>query len=171
MHATTATLPHKFMQRWDIIQHELIAGLGAQMGPLSPRLERLIHILEWVRIEQFVPASWCGLGRKPHERAWLANAFVAKAVLGLTCTAALIERLQMDRALRRICGFGPWRRLPSRATFSRAFDEFAKARLAERVHEALIDEHLGEQLLGHLSRDATAIHARERAAAKPAPSV
>jgi hypothetical protein len=65
---------------------------------------------------------------------------------------------------------------PSEATFSRAFDEFAEGRLAERVHEALIKEHLGDELIGHLSRDATAIEARERparsgrAAATPAPA-
>ena len=86
-------------------------------------------------------------GPTAHERSWLANAFVAKAVLGLTTTVGLIERLTVDRALRRICGFPLCRKLPSEATFSRAFDEFAQGRLAERVHEALIKEHLGHQAL------------------------
>lgn len=98
-----------------------------------------------------------------------AYAFVAKAVLGLTTTSALIERLTIDRALRRICGFPLWRKLPSEATFSRAFEEFAKAHLAERVHEALIKDHLGNELIGHLSRDGTAIEARERPATRSAP--
>ena len=47
--------------------------------------------------------------------------FVAKTVLGLTTTVALIERLTIDRALRRICGFSRWKKLPDEATFSRAF--------------------------------------------------
>lgn len=98
----------------------------------------------------------------PHERAWLANAFVAKAVLGLDRTAALIERPTIDRALRRICGFPMCRKLPSELTFSRAFDESAAGTLAERVHEALIQAHLGDQLIGHISRYGTAIVARER---------
>ena len=68
-------------------------------------LERVIHTLEWVRIQEFVTSSWCGIGRPPKDRAWLANAFVAKAVLGLDTTTGLIERLSIDRALRRICGF------------------------------------------------------------------
>ena len=42
----------------------------------------------------------------------LASAFVAKAVLGLTTTEALIERLKMDRALRWICGLSVWKRVP-----------------------------------------------------------
>jgi hypothetical protein len=78
----------------------------------------------------------------------------------------LIERLKIDRALRRICGFSLFKRPPSQATLSRAFGEFAKAQLAERVHEALIRAHLGEQLIGHLSRAGTAIEARERPARK-----
>jgi hypothetical protein len=74
----------------------------------------------------------------------------------------------MDRALRRICGFAGWKALPNEATFSRAFAEFAKMKLAERVHEALVKEHLGgETLIGHISRDGTAIEAREKPLRKP----
>lgn len=162
------------LQRWNTIQYELLPELRGEVGTLTPRLERVIHTLEWVRIEEFTGASWCGVGRPPHERAWLANAFVAKAVLGLTTTAGLIERLAIDRALRRICGFPLCKRLPSEATFSRAFEAFAEGCLAERVHAALVKEHLGEELIGHLSRDGTTIEARERphrpAAANPVSS-
>ena len=113
------------------------------------------------------------MGRPPHDRGALASAFVAKAVLGLTTTTALrgwptgwpraraIERLKVDRALRRICGFSMWKRVPDPSTFSRAFDEFTQAKLAERVHEALVRQHLGQTLIGHISRDGTAIEARE----------
>ena len=155
-----ATHQERIMQRWGVVQHELIPDLAAEVGVLTPKLEKLIHTLEWVRIEEFVPV-WHGVGRPWHDRGALANAFVAKSVLGLVTTAALIERLMVDRALRRICGFAFWKKLPDEATFSRAFEEFAQARLAERVHEALIKEHLGQSLIGHISRDGTAIEARE----------
>src|SRR3989304_4283627 len=158
MHATHR---ERIMQRWSVVQHELMPELAAEVGGLTPKLEKLIHTLEWVRIEQFVP-PWHGVGRPWRDRGALANAFVAKAVLGLVTTAGLIERLMIDRGLRRICGFAFWKKLPDEATFSRAFEEFAQARLAERVHEALIKEHLGGVLIGHLSRDGTAIEARER---------
>lgn len=156
-----ATRRDLIMQRWNVVQHELLPELRNEVGTLTPKLEKVIHTLEWVRIEEFVSSSWCGDGRPPHERSWLANAFVAKSVLGLTTTRGLIERLTIDRALRRICGFSACRKLPSESTFSRAFDEFAEGRLAERVHEALVKEHLGDELIGHLSRDGTAIEARE----------
>ena len=156
------------MQRWTVVQQELMPELRADVGALTPRLEKLIHTLEWVRIEEFVGRTWIGVGRPPHDRGALANAFVAKAVLGLSTTTALIERLQMDRALKRLCGFSLWKRLPDESSFSRAFAEFAQANLAERVHEALVKEHLGAELIGHISRDGTAIEAREKPA-KQAP--
>ena len=162
-----ATRPELIMQRWNVIQHELLPELREQVGTLTPKLEKVIHTLEWVRIEEFTVSIWQGVGRPPCQRGWLANAFVAKAVLGLTTTAGLIERLTIDRALRRICGFPLCKKLPSESTFSRAFEEFAQARLAERVHEALIKDYLSDQLMGHLSRDGTAIMARERPAKSP----
>ena len=162
-----ATRRDLIMQRWNVIQHDLLPELRNDVGALTPKLEKVIYILEWVRIEEFVGSSWCGEGRPPHERSWLANAFVAKTVLAMATTRGLIERLTIDRALRRICGFPACKKLPSEATFSRAFDEFASGRLAERVHEALIKEHLGDELIGHISRDGTAIEAREHPA-KPA---
>lgn len=79
-----ATQRERIMQRWNVIQHELMPELLHEIGALTPKLEKVIYVLEWVRIEEFTESTWCGVGRPPHERAWLANAFVAKAVLGLT---------------------------------------------------------------------------------------
>lgn len=154
------------MQRWRTIQHELMPELRSEVGALTPKLEHLIRTLEWVRIEEFVSSTWGGCGRPEHDRGMLANAFVAKAVLGLPTTAGLIERLAVDRALRRICGFSMWKKLPGESTFSRAFAEFADAGLAERTHAALVRETLGDRLVGHISRDGTAIEAREKPAKK-----
>ena len=114
-----ATQRELILQRWNVIQHELLPELKNEVGALTPKLERVIHTLEWVRIEEFTATTWCGVGRPPCERAWLANAFVAKAVLGLTTTVGLIERLTVDRALRLICGSPLCRKLPSAAAFSR----------------------------------------------------
>ena len=150
------------MQRWRVIQHELMPELRHEVGALTPKLEKLIHTLEWVRIDEFVGTTWCGIGRPPRDRAALASAYVAKAVLGLTTTTGLIERLTVDRVLKRICGFSLWKRLPDEATFSRAFAEFATDGLAERAHEALVKETLGTVLVGHINRDGTAIESREK---------
>jgi len=115
---------------------------------------------------------WPGLpGRPPADRHALARAFVAKAVLNLPTTLALIERLAADAVLRRLCGWESRRGLPSESTFSRAFAEFAASSLPARVHEALIRKTHKDRLVGHISRDATAIEARERPVkAQPAPA-
>jgi hypothetical protein len=152
-----------------MVQHELMPALRNEVGVMTPKLEQVIHTLEWVRIEEFVRSTWGGCGRPEHDRGMLANAFVAKAVLGLPTTAGLIERLAADRALRRICGFSMWKKLPGESTFSRAFAEFAEAGLAERTHAALVRDTLGDRLVGHISRDGTAIEAREKPAKKAVP--
>ena len=57
--------------------------------------------------------------------------------------------------------------IPSEATFSRTFAEFAKQELGDRVHQALVEQRLKPELVGHISRDATAIEGREKPLAKP----
>jgi hypothetical protein len=100
-------------------------------------------------------------------RPQIARAFVAKAVLNIPTTAALIERLHVDRSLRRICGWERRSDVPGGSTFSRAFSEFAAQNLPERVHEHLVRDGLHGHILGHLARDATEIDAREKPKAKP----
>ncbi|MEO6564076.1 MAG: IS5/IS1182 family transposase, partial [Nitrosospira sp.] len=63
----------KLIQRWTVVQHELMPELRWDAGGLTPKLEKLIHTLEWVRIEEFVGSTWSGAGRRPHDRGALAN--------------------------------------------------------------------------------------------------
>jgi hypothetical protein len=74
----------------------------------------------------------------------------------------LIDRLAVDKRLRRLCGWERPGQVPSEPTFSRVFAEFAESELPSRVHEALIKTTHAERLVGHISRDATAIEAREK---------
>jgi hypothetical protein len=106
------------------------------------------------------------VGQPEADRCALVCAFLAKAVLDLKTTRALMDRLQADSKLRRLCGFDLRHALPSEATFSRAFAEFSTSELMQRVHARMIEDTLGEQLIGHISRDSTAIEARESIAKK-----
>jgi hypothetical protein len=136
--------------------------LEDRVGPLSARHQQLVAVLEMARIEALAP-HWHGLpGRPPAERAALARAFVAKAVFNVPATNMLIERLHTDKSLRRLCGWERAGALPSESTFSRAFAEFAASALPSRVHEALIAQTHKDRLVGHISRDSTAIEAREK---------
>ena len=82
--------------------------------------------------------------------------------MNLPTTLMLIERLAVDKQLRRLCGWECPRRVPSESTFSTSFAEFATSELPSRVHEALIKRTHKDRLVGHISRDATAIEARAK---------
>ena len=131
--------------------------------------QRLVGVVELVRVEEWLPTSRGWRGRPLEDRAALARAFLAKAVLDVPTTRALVERLRTEPTLRRLCGWEAAGGVPSEATFSRAFAEFA-ADLPGRLHEALLDRTLKGHLAGHVSRDSTAIGGRESPAPKPAPT-
>ena len=122
---------------WSHIQGNLFPWLTEELGPLTETHKQVVTALELGGVEAFVQA-WPGLpGRPPCDRAALARAFVAKAVIGLPTTSMLIERLTVDKQLRRLCGWEHRGELPSEATFSRGFSEFARSALPSRLHEAL----------------------------------
>ncbi len=161
------TLKSRLAQFWFHVQDGLFPFLAEIGEELTPPLKRVATVLEMMEIERFLPDSR-GVGRPAKDRVALARAFVAKATLNLPTTEALMDRLKVDQALRRLCGFSACHRIPGKHRFSRAFAEFAEIRLAERSHEALIRTHLGDQLVGHVARDSTAIEAREKPTAKVA---
>lgn len=159
------TFKSRLTQFWHNTQDVLFPFLAEIEEPLTLKLKEVATNLEMLQIERFLP-DYRGVGRPPKDRVALARSFIAKSTLDLPTTEALIDRLKVDKPLRRLCGFSGSHRIPGRHRFSRAFAEFANVRLAERCHEALIQRHLGDQLIGHTSRDSTAIEAREKPLAK-----
>ena len=140
--------------------------------PLTRRLEQFVYVLDVIRIEQYVPSPYGQhMGRKELDRRPMARAFIAKALYDLSTTELLIERLHLDSALRRICGFDCRRDIPSTSTFSRAFDRLAKFKLCDRVHKALVLNQVGESIVMHVSRDSTAISAREKPVKRDKPAL
>ena len=152
---------------WNRFQGELFPALAEEVGPLLETHKRFVTVLDLVKVERFVSEVWNGPGRPQEDRRALARGFIAKAVWDLPTTRHLIDRLKVDPPLRRLCGWSRCTEIPSEATFSRAFAEFSQCRLPERMHEALVEETLGDELIGHVSRDSTAIEAREKPAPKP----
>ena len=151
---------------WQSIQRALFPHLERVLGPLTGKQQQLVQTLEVIRIEQMIPRRLRMPGRPPKDRAAMARAFVAKAVYDMPTTRVLLDRLDTDVPLRRICGWEKKSEVPSESVFSRAFAEFADTQLPQRVHESLIVKTHRDRLVGHLSRDSTAIEAREKPAAK-----
>ena len=157
------TARHGYRQHQLLLQRELGQWAAGLEFTLTPMHQRIVHTLDWLDMESLLGYAGPRVGAPERSRIALAQAFVVKAVLGLEQTTQLRSRLAVDTVLRRLLGFESNRPLPSEATFSRAFAEFARIGLPAKAHEALIRKHLGASVIGHIARDATAICARERA--------
>jgi hypothetical protein len=171
------TLRQQLTQFAQVMQTALFPVLEEEIGELDETAKRLVATLEMIPLARFVPGGRGWVGRPSKDRYAVACAFVAKAIYGFALTRQLLERLQQDAQLRRICGWEAAWQVPHESTFSRAFAEFAQMELPQFVHEALIRETQKDRLIGHIARDSTAIEARERfpettvrvAAEKPSP--
>jgi hypothetical protein len=153
---------HLVLQFAHVLQGELFPLLESATGPLSPQLRLLTAVVGLVPIERMLSARRSATGRRAKDRAALATAFLAKAILNLPTTRDLISRLRVDEALRQFCGWTQVRSLPHESKFSRAFAEFAHTELPQQLHEAVIAMTQQQRLIGHIARDSTAIAVREK---------
>ena len=152
------------------LQRHLFPLLEDELGPLSALDGEFSALLVLADLGRFArPYAWCGNGARPHARVWLMRAFLAKSVYQFPTTAALRAALASRPALRRLCGWDRAGDLPSEPTFSRAFAAFAAHALPQQIHARMVTAHAGSKLVGHLSRDATAIAVPERPGPKPVP--
>ena len=149
-------------QYWLNIQGSLLPWLKEELGELTEKQQKLVTTLELVRVEEFLATTYGLPGRPPADRSAIARAFVTKMVYNMPTTRILIDRLKSDQKMRRICGWERMSDIPEEWTFSRAFAEFSEDELPTRVHEALIKKSYEGELIGHISRDSTAIDAREK---------
>lgn len=157
---------------WNTIQGWLFPVLEDQLGELDENHREFIAVCETCSPRKHMARyAWVGNGCPPTSRLSLFKAFIAKAVWNFPTTGQLIDAVRHRPLLRRLCGWETLREVPSESTFSRAFAAFAEDQLPQRIHEAMIKERYGQKIAGHISRDGTAIHAREKAmpkARKPA---
>jgi len=155
----------KLSNLWAHLTGWLFPALAEELDPLTEKHQQFVTVCELAQLDKHM-AAYRGhrLGRRKQPRLDFAKAFVAKAVYDVPTTKAMVERLKFDKTLLRLCGWEFAEKLPDESTFSRAFAELAKGELGSVVHAAMIQEHCSEKLVGHISRDSTAIAAREKAA-------
>ena len=148
---------------WHSIQHTLFPWLEQELDPLTEKQQEFVRVIELAEVQKHMsPYRWQGIGRKREDRLAIVKAFVAKAVYNFPTTKALIAYLHDSKNLRRLCGWESKGKIPSESTFSRAFEEFSLGGLGQKIHEAMVKQHAGPKLVGHVSRDATAIEVREK---------
>jgi hypothetical protein len=159
----------QLMQFAYVLQASLFPRIEQEIGELSPQAKLLTSVLAMVNPGHLLRTGR-GAGRPREDRSALAAAFLAKAVYNCDTTRQLMEQLRVNAQMRRLCGWKSTRQLPHESTFSRAFAEFAQSDLPQILHLGLIETTQGKRLIGHISRDSTAIEVRERfprAAAAP----
>jgi len=157
----------RLSELWNTIQRWLFPILEDELGELDEKHREFIAVCELCAPGPHLRGyRWIGNGCPPKSRLALFKAFAAKAVWDFPTTRDLIDAVSHRPALRRLCGWETLGEVPSEATFSRAFAAFAEDELPQRIHEALIRQRYGDKIAGHVSRDATAVHAREKAAKK-----
>ena len=156
-----STAQDRLRQFRNLLQAELFPWLESSVGAMGKPARLLAAVLSREPL-----ARWLGrrarTGRRPCDRQLLATAFFAKAIYNLPTARHLMQRLQTDTQLRRLCGWDTAQQIPTEATFSRAFAEFAAAGLPGKIHAALIRNTQQDRVIEHIARDSTAIEARQR---------
>jgi len=152
-------MTHTVSHYWKDIQLKLFVEMDEELPEALKCHRRVLLTLETIRPEKYISDNQMR-GRPEANRRALLRAFIAKAVLNIPTNEELRDRLVIDKILRRICGWSTIRQIPSLSTFSRAFFEFTRMQLPQRIHKELISVIYNEQVVEHISRDATDIPVR-----------
>lgn len=159
----------KIQNRWRCVQKSLFTDDVSLDDKYSPKHQKLAVIFDCIDIPEFTDELDGFRGRPKRDRSALLAAFVAKAVWNLPTTEALIDRLHLDKVLRRLCLFEVDKKLPCKATFSNAFHEFSKLGLAQQIHTFIVKQHFKTQQTQTVSRDSTDISVRSKRIKKDKP--
>ena len=76
-----------------------------EIGELTAKMKEFLRIAELVKPSRFITSAlrWSGLGRPMKDREKMLRAFFLKAVYDFPTTKGLIENLNTNPSLRRLC--------------------------------------------------------------------
>ena len=152
-----------------VFQRELFPTLEEELGPLGERYELFVTVLGFVPVEPFL-TCWrgCRDARRRIVRRWHEPSAPRRCSPSRPPARSSSALSSTGRCVACAAGArrgGPQRgdllavRVPSATSLD--------STLPSRLHEALIDKTLRDHLVGHVSRDSTAILGREKPAPKP----
>ncbi|MCM8537492.1 MAG: transposase [Lentisphaeraceae bacterium] len=149
---------------WNTIECYLFPHLEDILArDLSKREREFVRVCSLAELDQHIlELEWARIGRKSKDRLSILKAFVAKAFYNLDTNRSLINYLGSSPSLRRLCGWEYKHDIPHESKFSRVFALIASHKLCQRIHASMIKANCGNRIIGHLSRDSTAIDAREK---------
>jgi transposase len=127
---------------------------------LSDEYRTFLHVLRVMEGAQPpIVRRYAGTGRRPYEYQPFIRSAWAKHYFGIEKTKQLIQRLKSDPNLRLLCGF---KKVPGRSSFSRYFTELSETTIMSETLDALVLQAHKDKVVYHVSRDSTAIAAREK---------
>jgi hypothetical protein len=126
---------------------------------LSDDYKTFLHILRLVESAYpVIEKTYLGIGRKPYPYSPFIRSNLAKSFFKIEKTSAFIQRLKGDPNLRKLCGF---EKVPGKATFSRNFALLSETTLMSDILGTIATNEYKDSYACHVSRDSTAIEARE----------
>jgi len=127
---------------------------------LNDQQRTFLNMLRCLEKHMNIPERiYAGTGRKPYPYISFLRCQYAKCFFQISTTSNLIQRLQADSNLRLLCGF---KKIPGKASFSRAFKYLTEGMKLGEALESLAKETFKDKVVYHVCRDSTAIHAREK---------
>jgi transposase len=128
---------------------------------LSDEYKTFLHILRVLEdVQNPLVRGYAGTGRIPYQYQPFVRSVLAKCFFKIDTTTQFIHRLQTDSNLRLLCGF---EKIPGKSTFSRNFTALSGTPVMSGTLDRLVKEAHAGQVVYHVSRDSTAIEAREKA--------
>lgn len=132
---------------------------------LSEKGAEIAAIFDSLPLYRFIGVH-ANTGRPPHSRVCILKSFLMKSALNIMENKKLREILLGSDELRKLCGWDEVQDVPSESTFSRVFRDFAEMNVAQHIHEYLVKTVFSDNIIMHISRDATAVPAREKSKKK-----
>ena len=117
----------KLSHTWRHIESFLFPMIWEELGELTAKQKLLVSVLELAKLEEHLPYAGRFPGRPPEDRIAVARAFVTKMVYDMATTRIVLDRLETDRTVRRLCGWERKEDVPSESTFSRTFPSLPRA--------------------------------------------
>jgi transposase len=137
--------------------HEIQKFFEEHLGGEHKNFMLVLRVIE--SISPRIIHTYRGVGRKAYDYMSFFRAFFAYCHFAIADMKTLVETLRSDPNLRQLCGF---RKVPSRATFSRRLKDFSTTDILDTMLDSLVKKAYGKLPVIHICRDSTAIESRER---------
>ena len=155
----------RFSRLWSELVQGTFPWVETCCGEMDDKHRLFMSVCESVvELRDFEYSRWKGNGRPPESRLGIFKAFLYKAVFNIPTTKDLVRTLRETPLAHRLCGWAFGHKVPSEASFSRTFAEFAERGFTERWFDDMVKKYLDNVPVDTVSYDSAPVEVRARAA-------